>query len=299
MKDLLLAFLGKTLNLPTEQLAELLYKKSDDGTMTEDLNEGALTQLLAMDSERVGKLKPNTKEYFDNGYKAAEVAVSSKWEKTLREKFGVDADGQLKGDALADAIKSTLADASMKPDKVKLSAEYLALEKQMREQVEATKSEYEKQIEAMKAEAQRDKLWGSASGEIRNALKSLNPVLPSDPMKANRMIDLFMQEFRGFDYQQDEAGFIPLKDGKRVEDAHGYPRKLADLVKERAESMFDFAQQQAAGNAGNENGGSRTVTKTFKDENDFYKAQAEAGNDPTKLKEIATAWKAQQATATN
>ena len=299
MKELLFAFLGKTLNMPAEQLAELLYKKSDDGALTEDLNEGAITQLLAMDSERVGKLKPNTKEYFDNGYKKAEIEVSSKWEKTLRDKFGVDAEGQLKGDALADAIKATLADASMKPEKVKLSAEYLALEKQAREQIEATKSEYEKQIEAMKAEANRDKIWGSASGEIRDVLKSLNPVLPSDPMKANRMVELFMQEFRGFDYQQDEAGFIPLKDGKRVEDAHGYPRKLADLVKERAEMMFDFAQQQAAGNAGNQNGGNRTVTKTFKDESDFYKAQAEAGNDPAKLKEIATAWKAQQATATN
>ena len=63
--------------------------------------------------------------------------------------------------------------------------------------------------------------------------------------------------------------------------------------------MFDFVQQQPAGNAGNQNGGNRTVTRIFKDESDFYKAQAEAGNDPAKLKEIATAWKAQQATATN
>lgn len=295
MKDLLVAFLGKTLNLPAEQLAELLYKKSDDGSLTDDLNEGALNQLLAMDSERVNKLKPDTKEFFNNGYKKAEVEVSSKWEKTLRDKFGVDAEGQLKGDALADAIKAMVADTTMKPEKVKLSAEYLALEKQMREQVEATKSEYEKQIEAMKAEAGREKVWGAASEEIRNALRALNPVLPSDPTKANRMVDLFLREFKDFEYQQDEGGFIPLKDGKRVEDAHGYPRKLADLVKERADQMFDYAAP-AGGNAGNRNEpGGKTITQTFKTEKDFYEAQAAAAGDPAKLKEISTAWKAQQA----
>ena len=296
MKDLLIAFLGKTLNLLAEQLAELLYKKSDDGSLTEDLNEGALTQLLAMDSERVNKLKPNTKEFFDNGYKDAEAKVSSKWEKTLREKFGVDAEGQLRGEALADAIKATLADAGMKPDKVKLSPEYLALEKQMREQIEAAKSEYEKQMEAMKSAAERQQTWGAASSEIRNALKALNPVLPSDPTKAERIVDLFLKEFESYEYQRDESGFIPLKEGKRVEDGHGYARKLTDLVKERADQMFDFAAP-AGGNAGNQNdAGGRTVNRAFKTEEDFYKAQAEAGNDPAKLKEISAAWKAQQAT---
>lgn len=300
MEELLLGYLGKTLNMPAEQLAELLYKKSDDGTATTDLAEDALSKILALDAERVQKMKPNTKEYFDNGYKKAQGEVSAQMEKMLRAKFGIDAEGQLQGEALADAIKAALSDQSQKPEKVKVHPEYLALERQMREALEAQKSEFEKQVEAMKSEAEREKTWGSVSSSIRDALMSLNPVLPADTAKADRLINLFMQEFRGFEYHRDENdGFLPIKDGNRVQDAHGYPRKLADLVRERAEQMFDFAAQPPAGNAGNQNGGSRTVTRTFKDETDFYKAQAEAGNDPAKLKEIASAWRAQQATATN
>ena len=53
----------------------------------------------------------------------------------------------------------------------------------------------------------------------------------------------------------------------------------------------------ADGNAGNQNDArGRTVNRAFKTEEDFYKAQAEAGNDPAKLREISAAWKAQQAT---
>ena len=68
-KEILTAFLGATLNLPTDKLAEILYKKADDGTITEDLQENALDALKNLDKERIGKLKPDTKEFFNNGYK--------------------------------------------------------------------------------------------------------------------------------------------------------------------------------------------------------------------------------------
>lgn len=296
MEEILLGYLGKTLNMPTEQLAELLYKKSDDGATTTEVAEDALSKILALDAERVQKLKPNTKEYFDNGYKKAQSEVAAQIEKMFRSKFGVDPEGQLQGEALADAIKAAFSDQTQKPEKVKVHPEYLALERQMREALEAQKSEFEKQVEAMKSEAEREKTWSGVSSSIRDALMSLNPVLPSDTAKADRLINLFMQEFRGFDYQRDENdGFLPIKEGKRVEDQHGYPRKLADLVRERAEQMFEFAAQAPAGNAGNQNGGRPPVTMTFKDEGDFYRAMAEAGSDPAKAKEVSSAWKAQQA----
>jgi hypothetical protein len=57
MKDVLIAFLVKTLNLTTEQVAELVQKKSDDGKITEELLPDALEKLLAKDAERVSSLK--------------------------------------------------------------------------------------------------------------------------------------------------------------------------------------------------------------------------------------------------
>jgi DNA-binding transcriptional MerR regulator len=274
MKEIFLGFLGKTLNMPIEQIAELLYQKSDDGTTTDEPAADALAQLLALDAERVNRIKPNTKEFFDNGYKKAESEVSAKWEKTLREKFGVDTEGKLQGDALADAIKAAMADAGTKPEKVKVHPEYLALEANMRKTLAEKEAEFNAKVEQIKTEANREKTWSNVSNEIRKSLLELNPVLPGDQAKAARVVDLFLSEFKGYEFEPDtEGGFIPMKDGQRVQDKHLYPRKLSDLVKEMAEGMFDFKAQEEAGNAGNKNQpGKKTVNQRFKSEGEFLEA---------------------------
>lgn len=79
-----MGLLSKTLNLDADKLAEILFKKSDDGEITDELNEDALKEVLRLDAERVSKIKPepaNTKEIFDNGHKKAEKEVSEKWGK--------------------------------------------------------------------------------------------------------------------------------------------------------------------------------------------------------------------------
>lgn len=296
MKDILIGFLAKTLNMAPEQIAELLYKKSDDGKLTDETTDDALAQLLALDAERVNKLKPDTREIFNNGFKKAESEISAKWEKSLREKFGIDAENKLQGDALTDAIKAAMADAGMKPDKVKVSKEYLELEASMRKALADKEAEFKAQVEQIKREAEREKTWTSASGEIRNAVMALNPILPSDPAKAARLLDLFAAEFRGFDYEPDpEGGFIPMKDGQRIQDAHGYARKLADLVKERAAAMFDFKESEPAGNAGNKNGnGGRSINQKFKTEAEYLEAYNSAPDFAAK-DALYKAWAAQQA----
>lgn len=296
MKDIILGFLGKTLNMPVEQIAELLYQKSDDGKTTDEPAADALAQLLALDAERVNKLKPNTKEFFDNGYKKAESEISAKWEKLLREKFGVDTDGKLQGEALTDAIKAAMADAGTKSEKVKVHPEYLALEANMKKALAEKEAEFQTEITRVKTEANREKTWGSVSNEIRKALSELNPVLPSDQAKAARLIDLFAAEFRGYEFEPDtEGGFIPMKDGQRVQDKHGYPRKLSDLVKETAEAMFDFKAQGEAGNAGNKNQpGKRVVNQRFKDEGEYLEAYNQETDFAAK-ESLYQAWQAQTA----
>lgn len=296
MKEIFLGFLSKTLNMDAEELAELLHKKSDDGTITDEVNENALQTLLQLDAERVQKIKPNTKEYFDNGYKKAKSETATQWEKRLREKFGIDPDGQLQGDALTDAIKATISDASTKPEKIKTHPEYLSLESAMRKQTEELKAQYEAELEKQKGAFTKEQTWGQAASVIRQAIKGLNPVLPTDNAKAEKMMELFVNtHFRDFDYQPDgNGGWVVLKDGQRVENQHGHVKALNDLVRETAESYFDFHAQKPAGNAGNQGGnGGGSVRTTFKDENDYFSQRAAAGGDRQKLKELSDAWKAQ------
>lgn len=294
MQDILIGFLSKTLNMDTEGLAEILFKKSDDGKVTEELNEGALSQLLALDAERVQKLKPNTKEIFDNGFKKAQSEVSEQWEKNLRKNFNVDAENALQGDKLIEAIKAAMASEGIKPDKIKTSQEYMQLERQMREALEAQKSEFEGTINDLKTRYSKEQTWASVSGSIRAALTELNPVLPHDQSKADRVISMFLNEFREYDFQADENGsFIPMKDGKRVENQQGYAKPLSELVRERAEMLFDFQEKQA-GNAGNQNQPTgRRVNVRFKDENDYLEQYTQAADFEAK-EALHQAWTAQQ-----
>ena len=298
MNEIYLGFLSKTLNLENEQLAELLYKKSDDGSLTDELSDNALENLLRLDAERVQKLKPNTKELFDNGYKKGQSEISERWEKSLREKFGIE-QNDLKGDAILDAILSKQADGGMKADKVKTHPEYLALETQLRKREEELRAEFEAEIQKRESAYHREQTWGSVSNLVRQSVRGLNPVLPNDQGKADRLLDLFVNtHFRDFEYQPDgNGGFVVMKDGQRVENQHGHVKALQDLVRETAETYFDFNAQKPAGNAGNTNGGSQVQTR-FNSEEDYYKARAAAAGDPAKQKAVNDAWRAQSA-ATN
>lgn len=292
LKELLIAYLGKSLNRPAEQLADLLFETSDEG---ETLKGDALNALLALDAERVQKIKPDTKQYFDNGYKKAQSEVMERVEKSLRERFNVDTDKQLTGDALLDAINAAMATEGTKPDKIKTSAEYLALEREMRKQIDDLRSQHTAEIENIRLEAKREQTWAQVSGKIRELVRKHNG-LNQDAI-TDGMVDLLAAQFREYDYQIDGEDFLPLKEGNRVEDAHGHARRLAELVKERAEALLPRIAQQPAGSAGNANGANKpAVSVKFESEAEYMKA-LNLESDPNKRIEMAKSWEAQQARA--
>jgi hypothetical protein len=209
----------------------------------------------------------------------------------------VDAEGKLKGDALITAIKTAVADQGnkMEPDKVKLSKEYLDLEASMQEALKTQKAEYEGKLNEIEATHKKQQSWASVEKVIREEFKSLNPILPADAHKANNQIEAFLQLFKDYDYQPDEeSGFLPMLEGKRVEDEHKHAVKLAALVKAKAEQRFDFNAQPPAGNAGNQNGGTKAVTIKFKNENEYLGKYNEATTPEAKAA-LYEAWTAQQA----
>lgn len=254
MKELITAFLAKTLNMAPESVAELLYKKSDDGaTLTEEIQEDALNALLKLDSERVGKLKPDTKTLFDNGYKKAQAEVSEKWEKMIREKFGIEAD--VTGE---DLVMTAHQMASKPPkqadDQVKAHPLYLQLEKKYQSDLEAAKAEGQKALEEFKTGVERRNRLSAVQQEARKYLLSRKPVLSSDATKQENQIGLFLQQFEGYDFEPlKDGGFLPMKDGKRIENEHGHPVDLKTLADKVADSYFDFQVQDAKGNGGNGN----------------------------------------------
>ena len=293
MKELLIGFLSKTLNLDTERIADLLFKKDADGKPTDEVAADAITNLLAADAERVQKLKPDTKEYFDNGYKKAQAEIAAKWEKLIREKTGVDPEGKLQGEALVDAVKAASASQSADPDKVKTSAEYLELERRMRAELGTLKETYEKQIAEIQTGYEKQQIWAKASGRIREIAREKFD-LPADQAKADALLDLFLHRFSDLEFQPDTSeGLIPIKGGKRLENQHGHARALAEVVEEYGKTVFD-PKKSGGGNAGNQNNGGRSANMKFKDENDYLKQYSEAPTPEAKAA-LYQAWQAQTA----
>lgn len=291
--ELLIAFLSKTLNMDADSLAEMLYKKADDGTLTDQPNEQALEALLAKDAERVQALKGKSdgKEQFDNGYKKGQKEALENLEKAVRSEFKAD-DVEKQGIDLVKHVVAKAAKTKLGDDEVKVHPLYLKLEADAQKIADNVASEWESKLKDLETAYNRDKTFSSVSSKIQEVFEGLKPVLPQNPTAAATIRQEFVQRFTGYDYELTENGqVVVMKDGKRVEDAHGHAVSLESLVTQEASKRFDFMKQDDKGNAGNTEtapGGKMTFKDIGEYEDKFYSAKT-----ADERAAVQNAWEAQ------
>ncbi len=281
LKETFLAYLGSTLNMPDDRLAEILFKKSDDGAFTDELNDGVLDTLKGMDKDRASKLKGDGKTQFDNGFKKAQAEISAAWEKRIREKFGIETDET--GDELVlAALEKASKPSRLDDEKVKTHPLFLKIEKESAAAIEAARKEGQTALEQFKAEQQREQRLASVKQEARRLHMARNPVLSADGSKAENQIQMFLKRFDEFDFEPVEGGgYLPMKDGKRLENAQFHPIDLPTLVNQLGDELFDFQVQQQKGQPGNANGnGAASGASGLKTINDYEAAMSKAMGTP-------------------
>lgn len=296
LQEFLLAYLGSTLNEPNDRLAEILFKKSDDGaTFTDELNDGVLDTLKAMDKDRASKLKGDGKTQFDNGYKKAQAEVATAWEKRIREKFGIESDET--GDELVlAALEKASKPSKLDDEKVKTHPLFLKIEKESAAAIAAARKEGETALEQFKAQQQREQRLAAVKQEARRLHMARNPVLSADAGKAENQIQAFLRRLDEFDFEPVEGGtFLPMKEGKRLENAQFHPIDLPTLVNQLGDELFDFQVQQQKGNAGNanQNGGQGSGIKAPTSKAEYEEAYWKE-TDPAKRSEITKAYEQAQ-----
>lgn len=252
-RELLLAYLGVTLNLSPDSIAESLYKKSDDGTPTDEIQEGALEALKSLDKERITKIKPDTKTFFDNGYKKAQVEISEKYEKMIREKTGVD-DNDLKGEELLLAGLEKVAKPKLEDDKVKLHPLFISREKELLKLAEDLKAEGVNALEDFKSQQKAQEARNRAKERAWSIVEGMTPIMPKDPEIARVRKEDYLREFDAYDIEEPEKDvFIPIQGGKRVENEQFHAVDFDALAREKARKRFEFPVQEPKGNGGNQN----------------------------------------------
>lgn len=291
-KDIL-AFLAKTLNKPEDAVASLF---NEDGSV----KDNAISELTSWDANRVKSLKDKDQLTFDNGYKKAQGEVLTKQEKKLKETFALDTEST--GDELISELK--IAVASKNPigeiteDVIKKHPAYLSLEKAKAKEVKEAKESADQKINEFTAEQTRKERFAQVAEKALEIVQSKNPILPSDAAKAKRRLTVdVVDPLKGYDYEINGDEIVILKDGKRLEDAHGHPVKFEDHVLNTASQSLDFKtleDRQSPNAKPNPAAGKNTPAFVPKNEADYQSYLAKTDVTPAEKTAVIKAWSDQQ-----
>lgn len=253
-KEVLTGLLSSAYQIDENGVAELL---KPDGS--EEFKDDALQVLLSKDAQRITALKPDTKKFFDDGYKKGQSESLSKFEKETKAKFGLQSDKQ--GiELLEDLVAQFKEENPDDPEKIKKSKFYIDAVEDFNKKSGELKTTYEKQLEDFKKQVERKELFGNVSSQALIIFENLKPILPTDAGKAANLKQVFINELSSLNYDVRDGNVVLLdKEGNDLVDGHGNRIKFDSLVKATAEKYFEFYQsddknapnhKQNKGNAG-------------------------------------------------
>ena len=297
MEKFIASLLAKTLNKSNEEIAELLYTKSDEGEET--LKEGALDVVLGLYEGKIQGIKDESKskqkEIADNFHKKGLKEASEKFETELKEKYALESDVQ--GIELVELLvnKYKTEDSKLTPDKVKLHETYIEREKQLKKEAAELVKAKDVEIEELKSGFIKNQAWSKVEKSIRSILMEKKPVLPKNQRAADNIVNMFLDSFSDYDWQIDDGGeHLAMKDGSRVEDKMGNALQFRSLIESRIPDFFDLHVQDPKGGAGNEPGGvTHTDVPTSFESEEAYNKYLDSTTDPEKREQAYKNWKAQ------
>jgi hypothetical protein len=252
-KEFLAEVFGTTLNMPADKV-ESLFTQTDPKSDVFDLTPEAKKTVLDTNVERVKTFKLKETDEFQKGYKKAKAEERTVFEKEIKDAFA-----DVKSDKIGlELINEIVASKSKAPefdaDKVKTHPEYLNLEKTLNKKLKETEDGWKKKFEDRESELTKAQVFSNVTEKAKEHLKTLNPILPTDPKKAANQLQLLMNDLKKFSYTDNKGDLIILgEDGKRLEDEHGKPVTFESLIKTRASEYWDFAEGEDRSGAGASN----------------------------------------------
>lgn len=241
-KAILEELVGTAYNIPGGELSELL-KKPDEELSDEDVQQLADT-FKTRHRNVISSINITNNKALDEKFKAGERKKAQEFEKSLKEVFGVDSDKQ--GHELIEEIvsvhnaKPENKGKQLTDDDIKKHPAFIRAESEYKKQLKEAQEVAEKSVNDLKADYQRKEVIGKVSKAALDKFNELNPVLSDDAKRAAAQRDLFLEKIAGYDYEEVDGKFVPLKEGKRIENEFGHALEFDDLVKNTTTSYFDI-----------------------------------------------------------
>jgi hypothetical protein len=229
------------LNIPAGELSELLKKTDEE--LTDDEVEAIATRLkkqYASILTTINTTNNREKEKLNEGMRRK----AEEFEKALRTSFGVDSEKQ--GQELIDEIvthvnsKPDTKGKQLTDDDIKKHPAFIRAESEYKKQLREAQEQAEKSVNDLKADYQRKDVFSKVSKEALARFDEMRPVLSDDPKRAQAQRDLLLEKLGSYDFEEVDGKFIPLKEGRKVENEFGHTLEFPDLVKNTASLYFDF-----------------------------------------------------------
>lgn len=251
MKTLLLAVLTKQFNKTDAELSPLIFDADDK------VKDTALQSLLDMDAARIKRYKDDATTQHDNGYKKAQKEELTKYEKKLKDTFGIETDKigeELLAEIKVNAVGKDGKKSNLTEDEIKKHPVFIAYEKEQKKLREDAISAKDKEFSDYKTGIEKATRMSTVKEKVNSIYSSLNPILPSkDTAKNERQKKLFLKEFDSFDYEtQTDGTILIIENGKRKETPQGHPVLFDDFVKEMVTNYYDLPAQKPKGSSGND-----------------------------------------------
>jgi|694.fasta_scaffold38720_6 hypothetical protein len=239
-------FLSKTLGKTNEELTALLFQKADDGTLTDQISDDALSQLENLHQTHLQSLQDDAgKDQYNEGHQKGKFEALSKEEEWLKKSYNLQGRGKLR-DLIAEAIQ---ASASLTEDKVQTHPLFVNAKTAWEEEKSQLIESHTAQLSEATTKVERQMRFSQVSPVIDEALIKAG-VSPDFLKPAAKRA--FLSQFEGKDFEVTDTGiYIKNPDGKLEKDAHGHPVKLDAFVGRAASEWFPIEKQptrQAPGN---------------------------------------------------
>lgn len=262
LKELMLKFLAATLGKSNEEVEAILFKKADDGALTDEISETAFETLEELHAKHLSDApQDRIKAAYDEGHGKGKFEALSKAEEDLRKVYGIESKGNLKtliAEAVAKATKDGATD-----DKILTSQLYLSKVSEYEEKFEALRTESEAKIAEATGRAERQMRFNTIMPKIDAALAGAGVDLATVRPATKAA---FAAQFEGRDFDIQETGiYIKNADGSLIKDKHGHPVKLESFIASEAPNWFDIAKQPPRQNPGNDHNDPQKPGKWNKD----------------------------------
>jgi len=231
-------FLSKTLKIDAEELASLYDEAGDLKT---------LQPAFDADAVRVKQHRTANSDQYNRGLKEA----AEKLEKGIKSKY--EFESELQGVELVDAIVLSKVEETKGASKdISKHPEFLKARDLWEKEQKKRDADWEAKFSEKDKEFVREKLLEKVRSKGLMLLDELKPILPGDPSKAAQWKQTFLNDLVSNNFQEADDDFLVLdKEGKPLQDAHGYGRKFKEFHKEIADKYFDYQKAEERSSAGN------------------------------------------------